>query len=1024
MRCLIVFLVSFVCVFFGNADGAEAVLRSSERSVTGGGNSFVSAMSPNGRYVAFLSHANNLTTNDSSNPWLDVFFRDLSNKTTTLVSVDKSGRGGGDGNSSMASISGDGRWVAFASDAENLIEGDTNRITDVFLRDLSSGETRLVSATPDGSQLYKDSDNPQLSVDGRYLIFESRSEDIVSSNSGLFGNVFRYDVLEGHNQLVSVPWDGSDSPLTNAGPAHSATVSANGNWVAYVQTATNGLPETPAVSLSEVFLRDVGGSESTWVSAGVASQFSLSAAYACINPVISGDGGTVVFKAFDGRAEATLFRRTRISGLTSTAKPIAVNAVTQGWAQVSYDGRFVAYEATDGVRVWDAVADSNRLVMANLSGESARWCSQPSISSNGNVTVFMVSSNGFSALYRHDYGHEMTSLAVAGPMGGPASVMDSDFPIISSNGDLIAFDSRDDSMVGGDLNRACDVLVSPARDADAELVSLCVNQLASTTPAISSSALPPSLNVNGRFVAISTGGSDTNGFLDLSLRDRESGAVDRLSAAGYHTTQAKFSADGNYVAYLQVPFGETANSFGSDSAVVLRKNRITGQVVTFHSNAHWSRSYSTLALSPDGNRLAFVDRNSLPTRNGRPNIYLADASLGTVSLVTTPGNPLIPDIAGVGTSRDPRFTPDGRWLLFVSDAPNLTTNTLAGTGLFVRDLANEYTLYLATLQFPSVRRSVSISADSRFVVCVDTAVRPEPRAVVFNLQAGSSKRVTDSMESRSVSISSNGRWVAFDGKPTSGQQCFGIYVRDILAQLTEFVSVPLVNTNILTGNSSHPQISHDGRYVVFASDATNLVSGDANGFKDIFIRDRWRNVTMLASINRSGTGSGNGVSLLPVLAADGRTLLFQSFASDLIEGDFNETADVFVLRLGGTDTDGDGLDDDWEVAYFGNLDRDGKGDFDGDGTTDEDEHRLGTDPTNAGSVFQVMKLTREDGAGTKLLWNANPGRAYRVEFKDDLSSTDWSVAPETVTAAGATATWTEGSEAPTPHRFYRVVLAQ
>ena len=116
------------------------------------------------------------------------------------------------------------------------------------------------------------------------------------------------------------------------------------------------------------------------------------------------------------------------------------------------------------------------------------------------------------------------------------------------------------------------------------------------------------------------------------------------------------------------------------------------------------------------------------------------------------------------------------------------------------------------------------------------------------------------------------------------------------------------------------------------------------------------------------------------------------------------------------------MDDDWEVAYFSTLARDGSGDFDGDGSSDTAEHQLGTDPTNAGSVFQVLKLTRDGGLTTKLLWNSMPGRTYRVQFKDDLSVGDWSDVAQTVTAAGTTAVWTEQGQSAPDNRFYRVLL--
>ncbi len=118
---------------------------------------------------------------------------------------------------------------------------------------------------------------------------------------------------------------------------------------------------------------------------------------------------------------------------------------------------------------------------------------------------------------------------------------------------------------------------------------------------------------------------------------------------------------------------------------------------------------------------------------------------------------------------------------------------------------------------------------------------------------------------------------------------------------------------------------------------------------------------MLASRNLNGSGSGGGLSCRPFLGADGQTVVFQSWADDLAIGDANQHSDILMFRLGGRDSDGDGLDDDWELAFFNTLDRNGTGDFDGDGATDSAEFRAGTDPTNQGSVLRVLTVTQPGG---------------------------------------------------------------
>ena len=137
-------------------------------------------------------------------------------------------------------------------------------------------------------------------------------------------------------------------------------------------------------------------------------------------------------------------------------------------------------------------------------------------------------------------------------------------------------------------------------------------------------------------------------------------------------------------------------------------------------------------------------------------------------------------------------------------------------------------------------------------------------------------------------------------------------------------------------------------------------------------------------------------------------------------GDYNYRRDVFVLRLGGPDTDGDGMDDDWEMAYFGTLDRDGKGDFDNDGQTDLQEFQAGTDPTNNGSILRATTLTSGSGGVSKIVWNAAPGRKYQVQFRDDLASSGWQTIPGVTVANGTTAALIDNSAA--SRRFYRVLL--
>ena len=158
------------------------------------------------------------------------------------------------------------------------------------------------------------------------------------------------------------------------------------------------------------------------------------------------------------------------------------------------------------------------------------------------------------------------------------------------------------------------------------------------------------------------------------------------------------------------------------------------------------------------------------------------------------------------------------------------------------------------------------------------------------------------------------------------------------------------------------------------------------------------------------------------LGADGRTVIFQSFASDLVEGDYNDKQDIFILRLGPSDSNADGMDDDWEMAFFGTLNPDDSGDFDHDGMSDLDEFRAGTDPTNPNSVLRAMTLTSVGGSSTTVLWPAVPGKSYKVQYKDDLASTNWTELPGAIVLNGSTGSISDPTSGGQPRRFYRVIV--
>lgn len=1006
------------------AGDAFPALVAPTNAATAGSGSYVTGLSANGRYVLFLSQAKNLVEQDNDSPTVDVFLRDRATATTKLISVATHQLGGGNGHSGSPSVSEDGRWVAFESEATDLAPGVRQKRTHIYLRDMASATTTLISVAREGGPGNGDSECPQISEDGRFIVFESVAGDLVPSQTNRFREVFRADRVDGRIERVSSGLVFPGNIVASNGPAQAFAMTRNAERIVYVRHLVDAAGK---ITGGEVFGYDARTSNTVWISADVVSRPQLGFPAACSSPAISGDGRYVVFLETNQVSVAAVYRQAFDVALGVPPTLITRSAVVRGAASVSQDGRFVAYAGTDGVHLWDGENGSNHLVLSNIFlREPIRTCSKPVLSAAGDRLAFYVSSNWVSTIHLYDRITQQLAPYLSSS-GAAVAVNDTQALLVSHDGRTIAFDSEDSRLVEGDLNRASDVFVATGGTNSIECVSVRAPGVPSHTHAATSLRWPGSLSPNGRVIAISSfdfSGTDTIRHLDLQIRDRSAGQAHFLGSPTNGAGYPRLSADGRYLARLDM---DPAVLYGTYyrrelPAAVRWRDLQTGDDRMVHRSSFADTAVTTLDLSPDGRWVAFVDRGSL-TPSSSVNVYLWDSRNGQITLVSEQHSAFgAPAAGGMGNSTAPRFSPDGRWLFFFSSAWNLTTEFMPWTdALYARNLDQGVTRVLASS--PILNYELAISADSRRVAAVHAPYGGRPALAIFDLETGGSIDVPSALDGRRPSLSADGRYLAYDdGTFAPGWR--SIVVADTVGGSTELVTGRFGSpTDAVPGPHHSPAITPDARYVVFASLSPHLVTGDSNRVSDIFIRDRRRGVTQLLSLNRHGTGSGNGPSILPVLAADGRTVLFQSAASDLIEGDANETLDVFTVELRGPDTDGDQLDDDWEMAYFNTLSRDGSGDFDGDTASDRAEYELATDPTNRGSVFQVMTLARLGADRTRVLWSATPGRSYRVQYRDDLTAGDWTEASETVTAAGTTATWLDVSAPAAEHRFYRVVAA-
>jgi Tol biopolymer transport system component len=284
----------------------------------GNGWSGNASISASGRYIAFESSATNLVTNDK-NEYIDIFvldrdadedgiFDEPSAVETTLISISSAGTQT-NGHSEVASISADGRHVAFASSADNLVASDTNESQDIFVHDRDADQdgifdepgqvqTSRVSIASDGTQANGESYNPAISGDGRFVVFGSEADNLVSGDNNNAQDVFLHDrdvdqnlVFDQANAvrttLVSVSTGGEQANTRSESPS----LSNDGRYVAFVSPASN-LDENCILAAQHIFWRDTQSGQTTCHSL---SNQGTEASGDSWNPSISADGSWLVF---------------------------------------------------------------------------------------------------------------------------------------------------------------------------------------------------------------------------------------------------------------------------------------------------------------------------------------------------------------------------------------------------------------------------------------------------------------------------------------------------------------------------------------------------------------------------------------------------------------------------------------------------------------------------------------------------------------------------------------------------------
>jgi hypothetical protein len=825
----------------------------------GNGDSYALGISTNGRYVLFVTSASDLISGDTNNA-SDVLLRDLWAATNILVSAATSGLPG-NADSDSAAMTPDGRYVTFVSAASDLVAGDTNGIRDVFVRDLVAGTTTLASVGAQSSQ--GRSETPLITSDGRYVAFFSTATNLVPGVPQSGGEIYVRDLVSdttiwastyaraalqsllnatnpvsfGHvisadGQFVAYEVSPSSWPATgivlrdNLGTGHTDILSTNaavlfgqpetiqtlamtpdGRFIAFTANTTSSLGQAACI-----YVWDALSNSTTLVSGDLSGAVPVNDT--SIWPAMTPDGRFVTFQSTATTLATNsltgdfhVYVRDLQAGTTRLAdadpKGVGSGVTAMTAPQITDDGRYVAFEAADGSLVpsngnqlWDAfmrdlLAGATELISK---GDPALACHTPdglstltpmSVSAEGSMVAFTSSAddlvlndtNGYPDVFVRDLAFDTTLLVSVDASETTSGNSASGEPTISADGRFVAFSSSATNLVAGDKNKASDVFVRDLWSGSTALISVNSTGFsgngASYTPIITSDGRAVLFHSQANNLLPGSFGTSVENLFWRDLGSATTYAVSAFNSSVYsRALPVAVTSDGHFVAYG----GQRADWYVWDSQL--------------HTNAYSSTvpdgtSILTLAISPDGNRVAYV------SSSGLTNLYFVDRAAATLKPLGS---------ARSVSHATPRFSADGRYLAYVTSSANISSDTNGLNDVYLYDCLTASNTLVSQPYNPAASAngdsdSPDISPDGRFVAY---------RSAASNLVPGDSNGVPD------------------------------VFLWDRLTGATMLLSVSCWSDSSANNRSLTPAFSGDGTTVFFESWASDLVPFDFNDWSDIF----------------------------------------------------------------------------------------------------------------------------------------------------------------------------------------------
>ena len=832
-----------------------------------------------------------------------------------------------------ASITPDKRYIAFADSSDGWVDGDYNGLTDIFVHDRQTGTTERVSIHSDGTEAYGNSSKPKISADGQMVAFESDAWNLIDED-GNGKDIFVHNRQTGTTQRVNVHSDGTEA---NSSENSLHTVSPDGRHVVFNSKASNLSVDGNAGW--NIYLRDLQTNTTSQVNLK-ADGYSLNSSGPNDIDKITDDFRYIFFDShYDGITAYDIE--------TGTTERLDVhtdgtygndNRYHTSFTDISPDGRYVAFRSrstnlvdNDGAGVdnsfnlflRDRETGTTQPISVGSDGNLADSSSgYGSMTSDGRYIVFDSVSNlvaedtngAVKDVFLRDMVNGTTERISVG-IDGTQGNFNSFDPAISPDGRYVAFTSSAYNWQL-DTNGKQDIYVHDRQTGVTErIINTGIDGAESNNNSYS-----PTISADGRYVAYSSNafnltGDDTSDDRDTFVHDRQTGITRLVSGNKFSDSSSpSISEDGQEI------------TFEYDNRTAQVRNPLLSEEFQAY-NLH-SSSLDNISSSQNGRYVAYSSSASNLVdgdTNGQFDIFVHDQETGTTELVSFSFDG---DQAN-GASYLPNISDDGRYITVTSDASNLVEgDTNQVKDIFVHDRETGTTQRInvhsdGTQANSSSTGNPSVSADGRYAVfqshannLVDNDTNNDYDIFVHDREAGTTERIsvgTDGTQGNGnsyyPSITPDGRYVTFQSCANNlvdgGTGHWNVFVHDREAGTNELISVhsdgTMANHNSYESDSSNdmPKISDDGRYVLFRSDASNLVDNDTNDQMDLFVHDREMGTTERVNVHSNGTQSNqlyynNGSAYSPSISPDGRHVVFSSKASNLVDGDTNEELDIFV----------------------------------------------------------------------------------------------------------------------------------